>query len=144
MNHITIIGNLTKDPELRTTRDGIPVCGFTVAVDRRKTQKNKENNTEPGVDYFNVTAWRGLGENCAKFLNKGKKVSVVGRISLRTWETETKHGASLEVLAEDVEFLSPKDDGDGFDDAHPANVGASAPRRKPTLQPMDDDGDIPF
>ena len=108
MNHITIIGNLTKDPELRTTRDGIPVCGFTVAVDRRKTQKNKENNTEPGVDYFNVTAWRGLGENCAKFLEKGKKVSVVGRISLRTWETETKHGASLEVLAEDVEFLSPK------------------------------------
>lgn len=108
MNHITIIGNLVKDPELRTTRDGIPVCGFTVAVDRRKTQKNKENNTEPGVDYFNVTAWRGFGENCAKFLEKGKKVSVVGRISLRTWETEIKHGASLEVLAEDVEFLSPK------------------------------------
>ena len=108
MNSLTIIGNLTKDPELRHTSDGTPVCGFTVAVNRLKTKKNREDNTEPGVDFFNVTAWRQLGENAAKFLEKGKKVAVVGRISLRTWETETKHGASLEVLAEDIEYLSPR------------------------------------
>lgn len=104
MNKLTIIGNLTKSPELRKTQDGTPVCSFTVAVNRQKTK----NNTDPGADYFNVSAWRGLGENCAKFLEKGRKVCVVGRVSLRTWETETKHGASLEVLADEVEFLSAK------------------------------------
>ena len=104
MNKLTIIGNLTKDPELRTTQDGVAVCSFSVAVNRKKTQNNKE----PGADFFNVNAWRGLGENCARFLEKGKKVCVVGRISLRTWEKDGKHGASLEVLADDVEFLSPR------------------------------------
>ena len=104
MNKITIIGNLTKAPELRSTQAGVNVCGFTVAVNRPKTQ----NNPDPGADYFNVNAWRQLGENCARFLDKGRKVCVVGRISLRTWEKDGKHGASLEVLAEDVEFISPR------------------------------------
>jgi single-strand DNA-binding protein len=104
MNKIMIIGNLTKAPELRSTQDGTPVCGFTVAVNRQKTK----NNPEPGADFFNVNAWRGLGENCAKYLDKGRKVAVSGRISLRTWEKDGKHGASLEVLAEDVEFLTSR------------------------------------
>jgi single-strand DNA-binding protein len=104
MNKVTIIGNLTKDPELRTTNAGVNVCGFTVAVNRPKTA----NNPDPGADFFNVNAWRALGENCAKFLEKGRKVAVTGRISLRTWEKEDKHGASLEIMAEDVEFLSSR------------------------------------
>ena len=104
MNKITIIGNLTKAPELRSTQAGVNVCGFTVAVNRKKTQ----NNPDPGADYFNVNAWRQLGENCAKFLEKGKKVCVVGSVSLRTWEKDGKHGASLEVLADEVEFISPR------------------------------------
>ena len=104
MNKITIIGNLTNAPVLRHTSAGIPVCGFTVAVNRKKTQ----NNQDPGTDYFNVTAWRNLGEICAKFLEKGKKVCVVGSVALRQWETEEKHGASLEVTAEDIEFVSPR------------------------------------
>lgn len=102
MNNLTIIGNLVKKPELRTTQDGVSVCGFTVAVNRQKTK----NNPDPGADFFNVNAWRGLGENCAKYLDKGRKVAVTGRVSLRTWEKDGKHGASLEVLADDVEFLS--------------------------------------
>lgn len=106
MNKIYIIGNLTKNPELRSTQDGTSVCGFTVAVNRQKTPKNPE----PGADFFNVNAWRGLGESCAKYLTKGKKVCVSGRVSLRTWEKDGKHGASLEVLAEDVEFLSPRNE----------------------------------
>jgi len=101
MNKIVIIGNLTKNPELRSTNDGTSVCGFTVAVNRPKSK----TNPDPGADYFNVNAWRGLGENCAKFLAKGRKVCVVGRVSLRTWEKDGRHGASIEVLAEDVEFL---------------------------------------
>ena len=104
MNKITIIGNLTNAPELRTTTSGVNVCTFTVAVNRKKTA----NNDNPGADFFRVTAWRGLGENCAKFLDKGRKVAVVGSVSLHTYESNGKQGASLEVLAEDVEFLSPR------------------------------------
>ena len=102
MNKLTIIGNLTKDPEMRSTSAGITVCGFTVAVNRRKTA----NNQNPGADYFNVSAWRALGENCGKYLTKGAKVCVVGAVSIRTWEKEGKHGATLELTADDVEFLS--------------------------------------
>ena len=104
MNSITIIGNLTKNPELRSTTDGTSVCGFTVAVNRPKTKTNQD----PGADFFNVNAWRQKGEVCAKYLQKGSKVAVTGRISLRTWEKDGKHGASLEVTADDVEFLSGK------------------------------------
>ena len=108
MNCVNIIGNLCDNPILRHTKDGTPVCGFTVAVNRKQTQAQRQNNERPDADFFNVTAWRNLGENCAKFLGKGKKVAVSGSVSLRTWENEGRHGASLEVLASDVEFLSPK------------------------------------
>lgn len=104
MNKLTIIGRIVKDPELRTTKDGTNVCGFTVAVNRPKTK----GNPDPGADFFNVTAWRERGELCAKYLTKGSKVAVVGKVGVRTWETETKHGASLEVNAEEVEFLSSR------------------------------------
>ena len=136
MQQLVIIGNLTKTPELRTTKDGIPVCGFTVAVNRKPTNQQRQNGEKPEADFFNVTAWRGLGENCAKFLEKGKKVAVVGRVSLRTWENEGKHGASLEVLAEDVEFLSQKVS-DVVHDA-PAPVDAQT-----QMQIVDTD-DLPF
>lgn len=106
MNSLHIIGNLTRKPELRATQDGTSVCSFTVAVNRPKTR----NNQNPGADYFNVTAWREKGEVCAKYLDKGSKVSVVGSVSVRTWETETKHGANLEVNAQDIEFLSSRNE----------------------------------
>lgn len=104
MNQLTIVGNLTKDPELRSTQDGTPVCGFTVAVNRPKTR----NNQNPGADYVDVTVWRDRAESCAKFLAKGSKVCVVGAVSVRTWETQDgRHGANLEVKgAKEVEFLS--------------------------------------
>ena len=104
MNSLHIIGNLVRDPELRTTATGLSVCSFTVAVNRRRTNEN-----QPEADFFNVSAWRERGENCAKYLRKGKKVSVVGPVSVRTWESNGKHGANLEVTADEVEFLSPRE-----------------------------------
>lgn len=104
MNKLTIIGNLVKAPELRVTSQGTPVCSFTVAVNRRPNPDTGAQET----DFFRVTAWRGLGENCAKFLDKGKKVAVTGPVTLRTWDKDDKHGASMEVTADDVEFLSPR------------------------------------
>ena len=105
MNQLTIIGNLTKEPELRTTSGGKEVCSFTVAVNRKKTQ----NNQDPGADYFRVSAWGERGKVCNQFLSKGKKVAVTGPVSVRAYTNgKGEAAASLEVLAEDVEFLSPK------------------------------------
>lgn len=106
MNKLTIIGNLTRDPESRTTQSGISVCSFTVAVNRRKTQEG-----QPEADFFRVSAWRQLGENCAKYLTKGRKVCVIGPVSVSTYKGQDGAvRATLEVTAEDVEFLSPKDE----------------------------------
>lgn len=107
MNKLTIIGNLTRDPELRTVGSGINVCDFTVAVNRRQ----KNGNGQQEADFFRVTAWRQLAEICSKFLAKGRKVCVVGTVFGRTYEAKdgtTK--VSLEVNAEDVEFLTPRDE----------------------------------
>lgn len=106
MNKLTIIGNLTRDPELRTVGSGISVCDFTVAVNRRRTGEGQQE-----ADFFRVTAWRQLGENCAKYLAKGRKVCVVGSVSVRTYQTQQgETRAQIEVTADDIEFLSPKDD----------------------------------
>ncbi|MCR5566002.1 MAG: single-stranded DNA-binding protein [Clostridiales bacterium] len=104
MNKLTIIGNLTRDPELRTTSSGVNVCSFTVAVNRRKVQGKEEE-----ADYFRVTAWRERGELCAKFLQKGKKVCVVGPVSVSTFTgNDGSTRASLDITADEVEFLSPR------------------------------------
>lgn len=108
MNKLTIIGNLTRDPELRTTQSGVSVCSFTVAVNRRQTAAQRASGQQADADYFRVSAWRELGENCAKWLIKGKKVCVVGPVSVSTYTGQDgKTYANLEVTANDVEFLSP-------------------------------------
>ena len=102
MNKLMIIGNLCKDPDLRTTQSGVDVCSFTVAVNRRK------KGTEQETDFFRVTAWRELALNCGKYLAKGRKVCVIGEVSVSTYTSKDgKPGASLEVTAQDVEFLTP-------------------------------------
>lgn len=103
MNKLVIIGNVTKDPDVRTTQSGINVCRFTVAVNRHK--KDGEDET----DYFRVTAWRGLADVCGKYLQKGKKVCVTGPVSVSTNESNGKTYANLEVIADDIEFLSPRE-----------------------------------
>lgn len=100
MNQLTIIGNLTRDPEARSTQSGKQVCTFTVAVTRRNDREKS--------DFFRVSAWGELGNNCARYLNKGKKVCVVGQISVSTYTTQNgETRANLDVFAEHVEFLSP-------------------------------------
>ena len=84
MNKLFIVGNLTRDPELRTTSSGISVCSFTVAVNRRRS--NNAPAGQPEADFFRVSAWRALGENCQKYLAKGRKVAVTGSVSVSTWK----------------------------------------------------------
>lgn len=102
MNRLILIGNLTKEPEVRTTQNGKTVCSFTVAANRRRKVEG-----QPEADFFRVSAWGKLGENCGKYLAKGKKVSVVGSVSVDTYTgNDGTTRASMEVFAEDVEFLS--------------------------------------
>ena len=79
MNKVILIGNLTKDPELSVTNSGVSVCRFTIAVSRRFASQDGERET----DFFNIVAWRGLAENCNKFLRKGNKTCVIGSIQNR-------------------------------------------------------------
>ena len=103
MNKLMIIGNLVRDPEVRTTASGINVCTFTVAVNRRAKGDSQ------AADFFRVSAWRQLGDNCSRFLAKGRKVAVVGEVSVSAYTTQNgETRANLEVNAQDVEFLSPR------------------------------------
>lgn len=102
MNNLTIIGNLTKEPELRTTSTGINVCSFTVAVNRHRRVEG-----QPEADFFRVTAWRGLADVCQQYLSKGSKVSVTGSVAVSTYQaSDGSTRASLDVTADEVEFLS--------------------------------------
>ena len=105
MNKIFVTGNCTADPVLRTTPSGKSVCSFTVAANRRKKVEG-----QPDADFFRVTTWNALADNCAKYLSKGKKLGVVGSVSLNTYESNGQTRASMEVVAEEVEFLSPRQD----------------------------------
>ena len=139
MNKLTIIGNLTRDPESRTTATGSTVCSFSVAVNRRRSQ----NSNQPEADFFRVSAWNQLGENCQRYLAKGRKVCVVGRVSVSTYQgSDGTTRASLDVMAEDVEFLSSRQDDAGYA-AAPAAAPKAAPAMDAGFQEVDDE-DLPF
>lgn len=115
MQSLTIIGNLTRDPDSRTTQTGKQVCTFTVAVNRRNDRETS--------DFFRVSAWGELANICKQYLAKGKKVCIVGQISVSTYTAnngETR--ASMDVYAEHVEFLSPA--------GSPAQNAANAPQNE--------------
>ena len=120
MQVLMIIGNLCSDPETKQVGDK-SVCNFTVAVNRRK----KADGTQE-ADFFRVGAWGALGENCRKYLAKGRKVAVEGTVSVHAYQKQDgTAGASLEVFAQNVEFLTPKGDGSAQTaDAGPAQAAS--------------------
>lgn len=119
MNKVILIGNLTRDPEASTTPNGVSVCKFSIAVGRKfaDAQGNRE------TDFFNIVAWRGLAENCAKYLTKGKKVAVIGQLQNRSWEQDGQKKHITEIMADEIEFLSPKSE----NEQHGANGDVSQP-----------------
>ncbi len=140
MNKIILIGNLTRDPELTETSGGVSVCHFAIAVNRSYTSSDGDRQT----DFFNVTAWRGLAENVARYCSKGVKVAVSGSVQIRNYEgNDGVKRTAVDVIAQEVEFLTPhSSSGDDFYDAPAAEKPAA--KRKPALESFDDDGDIPF
>lgn len=137
MNKVILIGNLTRDPELATTNSGVSVCRFAIAVQRRF--QNAEGERE--ADFFNIVVWRAQAENCHKFLKKGSKCAVTGRLQNSSYEAnDGSKRYTTEIVADEVEFLGAKPEGTG--DVVPK---ASAPKKATTeLVPIDDDDSLPF
>ena len=144
MNKVFLIGNLTRDPELTETSGGVSVCHFGIAVNRSYASSDGERQT----DFFNVTAWRGLADNVARFTKKGTKVAVWGSSQMRTYDdNQGIRRTAVDIIAQDVEFLTPKSansSGDDFYDAPAAPAPTPKKKPAPALQAFDDDGDIPF
>lgn len=147
MNHLTIIGNLTRDPEAGTTDGGINWCRFTVAA-----RKKRPKEGEPDAEFIKVTAWRGLGDTCAKYLKKGRKVCVIGEPQAHAWigrDNEAK--AEIQMNADEVEFLSAGggSQGEPTDADAPQERGAAAapaPATDPEtgMTQVEDPEDLPF
>ena len=132
MNKVYLIGNLTRDPELSETATGVAFCRFAVAVNRPFA--NAEGNRE--VDFFNVIVWRGLAENCGKFLKKGSKVAVVGSLQNRSYEDkEGVKRTATDIVASEVEFLNTNREGE--EPVKPIKAS------KPVLTEIEDDS-LPF
>ena len=120
-NRVVLAGNLTKDPELRFTQNGVPVCNFPIAVNRVGSKKSE------AVDFFNVSCWRELGERVANYKKKGDPILVEGRLQYRTWQAPdgTKRSA-VEVVADRVQFLSRGQNPQAEKNPQAAEVAAGA------------------
>ena len=150
MNKVYLIGNLTRDPEMRSTSAGIPVCNFSIAVNRRF--KNAQTGQQE-TDFFNIVAWRQLAELCGRYLAKGRKVAVCGSIQIRSYEAQDgSKRTAFDIVADEVEFLSSANAGSApSSDYHAAVSPAPVQRQQaPSYAPADsgftqvDDDELPF
>ncbi|HET8606136.1 MAG TPA: single-stranded DNA-binding protein [Gaiellaceae bacterium] len=141
INRVVLVGNLTRDPELRHTPSGTAVCSLRLAVNSRRKDESGQWVDKP--NYFDVTVWGQQGENCAQYLSKGRPVAVDGRLEWREWDAQDGgKRQAVEVIAESVQFLGSRGDaGDGGGGNQFIPQGASA-GPGPDLAPPDDD--IPF
>ena len=113
INRVVLVGNLTKDPELRHTPSGTAVCKLRLAVNTR--QKDPQGNWGDKPNYFDVTVWGNQGESCAQYLSKGRPVGVDGRLDWREWDATDGSGKrqAVEIIADTVQFLGGGGDGGG-------------------------------
>ena len=121
-NKVFLIGNLTKDPELRYTPSGIPVARFTIAVNR-PTAKSEKNE----VDFINIVAWRRLAEICGEYLKKGRPVSIEGRLQIRAYDKDGEKRFFSEVVADGMQMLGKKEGAT----SHPEKTQSEEPSETP-------------
>lgn len=153
INRVVITGNLTRDPDLRSTQSGMSVCSLRIASNTRRKDGSGEWVDKP--NYFSVTVWGAQGENCQRFLSKGRPVCVDGRLEWREWQDQAGNKReAVEIVADNVQFLGSRDDqgggGNGFQPRSdvPADTSDFAPAPsggagfQPRSGPPDDD--IPF
>lgn len=145
MNKVVLIGNLTRDPELQTTNGGVSVCRFSLAVTRRFANAEGERD----ADFINIVVWRNQAENCHKYLKKGSKCAVIGRIQTSSYDApDGSKRYTTDVVADEVEFISTGRGGEeGGMPSFGGNTGSapSQPKQKQTaeLEEIEDDS-LPF
>jgi single-strand DNA-binding protein len=142
INRVVLVGNLTRDPELRHTPSGTAVCNLRLAVNTRRKDETGQWVDKP--NYFDITVWGNQGERCAQYLSKGRPVGVDGRLEWREWETpEGNKRQAVDVVADTVQFLGGRGDGEGGGGGGyiPADATPTPAGDFPT-SPTDDD--IPF
>lgn len=155
VNQVILMGNLTRDPDLRQIPSGQSICSFSLALNR--AYKDQAGEWKEATDYVDVVAWGPLGERVSQYVTKGRRVLVQGRLQSRNWEQEGQKRSKVEVLASDVTFLDGRGDagegatGGGFEKREPTAPAASIKKKKEedvviediTDEPINLD-DIPF
>jgi single-strand DNA-binding protein len=139
INRVVLVGNLTKDPELRHTPSGTPVCKLRLAVNTRRKDETGQWTDKP--NYFDITVWGNQAESCSQYLSKGRPVGVDGRLEWREWDATDGSGKrqAVEVVAESVQFLGSRDSGDT-----PQFVPAGSAGETADFPASSADDDIPF
>jgi single-strand DNA-binding protein len=150
INRVVLTGNLTRDPELRSLPSGMSVCSLRVACNTRR-KNNSTNEWEDKPNYFDVTVWGAQGENCARFLSKGRPIAIDGRLEWREWETQDgQKRQAIDIIADAVQFLGGRDDamssGGGFTPRSdvPVDERDFQPAGTPNGRSAPADDDIPF
>jgi single-strand DNA-binding protein len=146
-NQVILMGNLTRDPELRQIPSGQSVCNFGLALNRR--YKSGDGEWQEATDFVDIVAWASLGERVAQYLQKGRPVLVNGRLQSRSWEQDGQKRSKLEVVAQDVTFLGGR--GESSDDnvsvaptGSSGSKSASSPKSKEKDPVIEDVGDEPI
>ena len=149
-NQVTLMGNLTRDPELRSTPNGQSVCSFSLALNR--SYKGADGNWQEATDFVDVVAWGPLGERVSQYLTKGRPALVSGRLQSSSWEKDGQKRTKVEVVANDVTFLGGREGGEGGGNGGSNysggsnDSGAAQPSKKPTKDDVviEDIGDEPI
>lgn len=143
-NQVILMGNLTRDPEVRTTPNGQSVCSFSLALNR--SYKGADGNWQEATDYIDIVAWGPLGDRVAQYLSKGRPCLVNGRLQSRSWEQDGQKRSKVEVNANDVTFLGGP--GDGGSGGNGGGYGSSSDddgassKPAPSTKPKKDDTQI--
>src|SRR4051795_4909060 len=127
INRVVLTGNLTRDPELRTTPSGMSVCSLRIASNSRR--KDQSGNWVDKPNYFDVTVWGAQGENCANYLSKGRPVAIEGRLDWREWEAKEGGGKrqAVQIIANTVQFLGSRDGSGGGGEGEGGQGGGFSP-----------------
>jgi single-strand DNA-binding protein len=146
INRVVLVGNLTRDPEMKHLPSGTALCSLRIAVNTRRKDESGQWMDKP--NYFDVSVWGAQGESCAQYLAKGRPVAIDGRLEWREWEATDGSGKrqAVEIVADNVQFLGSRGDGDGGGGGGQQFVPAGASQSNPAdfpSQPTGDD-DIPF
>lgn len=150
LNQVTLMGNLTRDPELRQTPTGQNVTSFSLALNR--SYKDQSGEWQEATDYIDIVCWGPLAERVAQYLSKGRRCLVQGRLQSRSWEQDGQKRNKVEVLANDVTFLDSRggeeggNSGGGSSDSAPAPASKPAPSKSPKKDDVviEDIGDEPI